>query len=403
MPDTLTLLDRAPAGFRRLAYRIASGHGVLGRAADAVRFRFTAEDIPELPPRGDTPVRLLIGPANSAGQGYLWARAIAETLPGVTAVALREIGGDTYLPSVDVRVPAAVYQRSAAWQDALESYLEQQTHVIWESGLPLLGRRYGSDVREELRRLGARGVSGALLFHGSDIRPPFDHAAQSAWSPFRQTAGPTRALAETAAANAALAADVGVPVFVSTPDLQRWLPDSVWLPVVVDPSMWRLSDAPSTPAGPPVVVHAPSRRWIKGTDRIEPMLHRLSAEGVIAYEEVVGIRHASMPALYAGADIVLDQFALGSYGVAACEAMASGRLVMGHVDDFTRSQVRRQTGLELPIQEATIDSLEAELRRAAADPAEFADARAVGPAFVEAVHDGRRSAAAAAPFLGLSA
>jgi len=77
--------------------------------------------------------------------------------------------------------------------------------------------------------------------------------------------------------------------------------------------------------------------------------------------------------------------------------------VMGHVDDFTRAQVRAQTGLELPVHEATIESLEAELRRAADEPGAFDAVRTAGPAFVDAVHDGRRSASALAPFLGVAA
>ena len=157
------------------------------------------------------------------------------------------------------------------------------------------------------------------------------------------------------------------------------------------------------PAAPPIVVHAPTLRWLKGTDLIEPMLRRLAAEGVIDYRQVVGVSHASMPALYAEADIVLDQFLLGSYGVTACEALAAGRLVVGHVDAPTRLRVRELSGLELPVLEATVESLESELRRAAAEPEAFEGLRAAGPVFVESVHDGRRSAAALAPFLGLSA
>ncbi len=124
---------------------------------------------------------------------------------------------------------------------------------------------------------------------------------------------------------------------------------------------------------------------------------------VIEYRQIVDVPHASMPAFYADADIVLDQFLLGSCGVAACEAMASGRLVMGHVDELTRARVRELTGLELPVHEATVETLEAELRRAAAEPEAFATLRTAGPGFVGAVHDGRRSAAALATFLGVSA
>lgn len=403
MLDTVTLLDRAPDGLRRLAYRVAAGQGVLGRVADVVRYRFSENDVPSLPPADGTDVRVLIGPANSAGQGYQWARALERNLPGVSAVAMQRVGLDPFLPEADLRVPVAVYQRSRSWHVAFEAYLTQRTHVIWESGLPMLGRRYGSDAVREMAGLGDSGVRGALMFHGSDIRPPSRHAVQSRWSPFRDASGPVRALEEGASRNAALAEGSGVPVFVSTPDLLQWLPQATWCPVVVDSSRWREATAPRRAAGPPVVVHAPSQRWLKGTDLIEPMLRRLAAEGVIEYRQVVGVPHALMPAFYAEADIVLDQFLLGSYGVAACEALAAGRLVIGHVDSSTRSRVREHTGLELPVLEATIESLESELRKATTEPEAHATLKIAGPAFVEAVHDGRRSAAAIAPFLGLDA
>jgi hypothetical protein len=401
MLESVTLLDRAPKPLRRLAYRVAAGRGVLGRIADVARFRFSEGDVPSAPPLSDDAVRLVIGPANSAGQGYQWARAVERTLPGAAAVSVHEIGADPFQPAVHLRVPVAVYQRSASWQAEFEEYLAHQTHVVWESGLPLLGRRYGSDVGREMARLRDRGVAGALLFHGSDIRPPSRHAAQSPWSPFRGPVGQARVLEDAASSNAALVAKADVPVFVSTPDLNQWLPEATWCPVVVDVGRWRSAAEASRSAGPLVVAHAPSQKWLKGTDRIEPTLHRLAAEGVIRYRHIANVPHASMPAFYADADVVLDQFLIGSYGVAACEAMASRRLVMGHVDDFTRARVRETTGLELPVHEATIESLEAELRRAAAEPERFESSRMAGPAFVEAVHDGGLSASAMAPFLGL--
>lgn len=405
MISTTGILHHAPEWLRRLAYRVASGQGVLGRVADAVRFRFSEEKEPPLPQHADTAVRVVIGPANSAGQGYEWARAIERSFPEVAAVSMHGFGANAFQPEVDLRVPVAVYQRSTSWHSAFEDYLARQTHVIWESGRSLLGRRYANEVAREVSQLANRGVKAALLFHGSDIRPPSRHADQSEWSPFREPTALGRTLEETASTNARLAVETGAPVFVSTPDLLQWLPTSTWFPVVVDPARWRVAaEAAATrrpSGGLPIVVHAPSNPWLKGTDRVEPMLRRLATEGVIEYRQIIGVPHASMPSFYADADIMLDQFVLGIYGVAACEAMASGRLVMSHVDDFTRAQVRERTGLELPIHEATIDSLEEELRRAIAEPEAFGALRMAGPAFVEAVHDGRRSAAAIAPFLGL--
>lgn len=400
MLDPSGLLDRAPRPVQRLGRRIAAGQGVLGRLADRVRYPYRHSDAPPLPPVPDTPVRLLIGPNNTAGQGYRWARAVSGSLPGAAAVSVYAFGSDAYGNPVDLRVPEAVSLRDPVWHAAFEDYLAAQTHVVWESGLPLLGRRYGMSPAAEVRRLAERGVAGALIFHGSDIRPPLRHAAGSPWSPFPHSRV-AAALEKETARNAALAAELGIPAFVSTPDLLRWLPGSDWCPVVVDPGEWR---AGSAPAGVrPVVAHAPSNSWIKGTPLIEPVLRRLDDEGVIEYRQIVGVPHAEMPAFYAGADIVLDQFAVGGYGVAACEAMASGRLVMGHVDERTRAEVRDRTGLELPVHEATPETLEAELRRFIADPPAFTPTRSAGPAYVAAVHDGRRSAAALAPFLGLGA
>lgn len=406
MVDPTKLLAHAPGWLRRLAQRTAAGQGVLGRVADAIRFRFSEDKAPVLPAVSDSPVRLFIGPANFAGQGYQWARAVERSFPDVGAVSMLGLDPGVFRPDVDLSVPIAVYLRSRSWHSDFEGYLSRQTHVVWEAGRPLFGRRYGGDIVREIAQLEARGVKAALLFHGSDIRPPSRHAAQSEWSPFHASSNEVRVLEERANRSASLASEAGVPSFVSTPDLLQWLPEATWCPVVVDSARWQ--EAASAAAkmrssnGVPVVAHAPSRPWLKGTDRIEPMLRRLTDEGVIEYRQIVGIPHAEMPAFYAEADIMLDQFVLGIYGVAACEAMASGRLVMSHVDEFTRSQVRERTGLELPILEATVESLESELRRAAADPGAFDRYRTAGPAFVNAVHDGHRSAQAMAPFLGLT-
>lgn len=398
MLDPVSIVDRSPEWFRSAVYRMASGRGFAGRVADAIRFRYRSSDIPTLPAVSGARIRVVIGPTNSAGQGYQWARTLERRLPDTTALSMYGVGSNPFLTHVDLGVPVAVYQRSAEWHDAFERFLGQHSHVIWESGHALLGRKYRSEVQREISVLQDGGVKAALMFHGSDIRPPSLHAAHSGWSPFGSVSGRVRALEEGAARNARLVADSGVPVFVSTPDLLRWVPGASWCPVVIEVSRWA-SRMATPPRARPVVVHAPTQRWLKGTDLIEPMLRRLDAEGTIEYRQVVNVPHDSMPEFYSGSDVVLDQFRLGSYGVAACEAMASGRLVMGHIDRETRAFVRERTGMGLPIHEATVESLESELRRAASDPDAFEAQRAAGPAFVERVHGGGLSADALATFV----
>lgn len=382
---------------------IIAGRGPLGRLADLVRFPYSETEIPTLQDRGGAARRIVIGPTNSAGQGHQWARAVERADPNGQMTSVR-IGSDRYLPKIDVLVPNAVQQRSTRWRAEFESFLRESTHVIWESGQPLLGRRFDQDPQREIEELGRSGVKCALLFHGSDIRPPDRHARENVWSPYRDDVVATRRLSRDALRNAQLVATVDVPTFVSTPDLLQWLPGATWCPVVVDPVPWQsVAEARQSGAsGRLVVVHAPTSAWLKGTDQIEPVLRRLDAEGVIEYRTVSGVPHASMPEFYATADVVLDQFRLGIYGVAVCEALAAGRVVMGHVSQFTRDRVRELSGLDLPVHEATIDSLERELRAVAADPAAFEPLRSAGPGFVRDVHDGRRAAQALSGFLGLN-
>jgi hypothetical protein len=399
--DLVRILDRAPRRVRDAVIGVTQGRGPLGAVYDAVAHRYRAEDIPLPPPSGSKPVRLLIGPANEVEQGYQWARAVERSHPGVEAVAMMGFDPGGYQVRADVRVPESVYLRSRAWHDAFEAALFGRTHVLIESALPLLGRRYRSDAFAEAARLRIAGVAVAMIFHGSDIRPPARHAADEPWSPYRDSRMPSVLLADRTERTLARLRRDGIPAFVTTPDLLRYVPEATWCPVVVTPSDWRAARPEPRAGRAPVVVHAPSSARIKGTHFIEPVVRRLADEGVVEYRRVTGLPAREMPGVYAEADVVLDQFLIGSYGVAACEALASGRLVIGHVDEATRGLVRERTGIELPIVEATVDTLDAVLRAIARDPELFAEHRRAGPEFVEAVHDGRRSAAALAGFLGL--
>jgi hypothetical protein len=166
-------------------------------------------------------------------------------------------------------------------------------------------------------------------------------------------------------------------VLVSTPDLLEHVPQATWLPVVVDVELWgRAVSDPPLKRERPVVVHAPSNAGLKGSDLIGETLRGLDADGLLEYREL--------------------------RGVAACEAMAAGRLVISHVSESTRAEVRDRTGLELPILETRAESLAATLRDVIADRGGSAALAARGPSFVAAVHDGEQSARVLGGFLGLS-
>lgn len=352
---------------------------------------------------GSAPRRLLIAPVNSAGQAYAWARA-SERLNGVAAAnfAYRD-PGDVFAYPADHSVPTVLFRTNERWQRMQRRTITSRfTHVIVESGRQILGGE-GSPA-DQIAELEARGIAVALLFHGSDIRTPSRHVGEERDSPFRDGRYPdTARLEEITARNHELIERTGAPVLVSTPDLLDYVPQATWLPVAVDVPVWRDAAVdPPLQRERPVVVHAPSNAGLKGSELIGETLRALDAEGVIEYRELRGVRASDMPAHYGGADIVLDQFSLGIYGVAACEAMAAGRLVVSHVDERKRATVLERTGLELPILESHADSLATTLRDIVADRGRYAALAARGPQFVESVHNGERSAEVLASFLGLS-
>lgn len=274
------------------------------------------------------------------------------------------------------------------------------SHVLLESAKPLFGDALGRGVSAELDEFDGRGIRSALLFHGSDLRDPALHRSRERHSPYAEGLwNLTNALTERSRRARDLIERTAVPVFVSTPDLLVDAPTATWLPVVVAPDVWRSDVPPLSQHRRPVVAHIPSSAVVKGTDLIEPTLRRLQSEGLIDYLRLEGLSSDSMPTAYLSADIVLDQFRLGSYGVAACEAMAAGRVVVSHVSPEVRAIVNNASGLELPIIEADADGLEGVLRAIVGDPESAAAAARQGVYFVRTLHDGAASAAVLSSFL----
>lgn len=341
----------------------------------------------EVPTAPDRDIRVLIGPANYAGQGSEWASALEAT--GYVGAASFAIESPFGYPASAIVAPR-VYMNSRAWQAALRDNVRRFTHLLIEAVMPPLGGLYGGSIRRQFEAL-RRDVDIAFLCHGTDVRRlvgsthlDWRNVPNSAW------------MDHVAAWNRSVLSSLSRPVFVSTPDLLRDVPYADWLPVVVDPAVWALPSLADGGMSIDVprrirVLHIPSNRFIKGTSLIEPTLRRLDREGIVEYYSPTRARHCDMPALLAKADVVLDQFVLGSYGVAACEAMAAGKVVVGHVSDDVRATVREYSGMELPIREATPASLEGVLRSLAQPDSASSLLGSDGREFVNRVHDGRLS------------
>jgi glycosyltransferase involved in cell wall biosynthesis len=345
---------------------------------------------------GDTKVRLSIGPANYAGQAGSFARAVCEAFPDVSAeVSMYEkekrfaFPADVYLDPADLSLPEVQVAQ-------VRRILQRYSHLIAEAFLPVFGYLNGVHISDDLPMLRSTGIQVALLAHGTEVRHPRRHMERHRFSHFHQ-APPVRVKSLTAVTerNLRFAAESGLPTFVTTPDLLEDLPWATWIPLVVDVGAWR-SDRPVMARKRPVVLHAPSARWTKGTDMIMPALEDLERRGAIALRLAERLSRAAMRAAVQEADVVIDQVTTGAYGTLSCEAMAAGRPVIAHISDGVRAVV----GPDLPIVDATPDTLAGVMEQLLDDRDGTAGIGAASARFAAEWHGGPRTARALSGFLG---
>jgi hypothetical protein len=339
---------------------------------------------------------LIIGPSNSAGQAWEWARAVERNLPPAVAESLMAGAGD-FRFSADHTVSTEKFSADAGWLVGFADHvLRHATHVLFEAARPILGQPRGQFFLQDVPTLRSAGIAMGLVFHGSEVRDPRAHRARHPHSPFLRPDDPLTQRLQAATDIVRRHADefVDGPKYVTTPDLLDYVEGSQWLPVVVDAERLA-SNHPVLERARPVVLHAPSRSALKGSGYVDPVLRRLDERGLVEYRRVEAVSHADLIALVKEADIVVDQLLLGSYGVFACEAMAAGRVTVGHVAEHVRAQLPRR----LPIVEATPDEFEAVIERILGEREVAAKDAGEGPEYVRALHDGRESARVLASFL----
>ena len=343
-------------------------------------------------PRDRAGERVLLGPVNSAGQGYLWARALERARPELLPLNLKVSSpSDRYGYPADLRVSSGYAAHSRKWQKSQLIALEGYRAVLVESASLVLGGAFGADCSEQIEALRRKDVKVGLIFHGSDLRDPDVHLTSEPDSYFGVDESFTDLMRRKSQKSKELIARTGLPVFVSTPDLLREVDNARLLPVVVNPEAWATKEPPLTKNRRPRVVHAPSSSHIKGTDLIDGTMQRLNDSGVIDYRRISGLSHSEMRDVYRESDIVLDQFRGGPYGVAACEALAAGRIVVSHVPSWVRELTRELAGRELPIIQSSADELERTIIEILDRPEVAIEKAAQGPVFVTHWHNGRES------------
>lgn len=386
---------------RRFISSIIKGRGFFGKIADLIRYPISSTDIPDIPSTFEDAgqKKVLIGPNNAAGQAYQWAKALNQNLPGTRALSVNGIDASVYKAAVDIEVKPAIFLRSTEWHEIFQALLLNQDHVIYESLIPLLGRKFRMDTETEINFLRDNGVHVSAIFHGSDIRVPSINTSYNKWSPFPRMGAKSKFLEEQTSGNLSLVDRLNVQAAVSTPDLLRYLPSAIWVPTVVDYAQWN-NQSEILVDKIPKVLHLPTNRLLKGTDLIEPILIGMAEDGLIDYRSVTGLNPNEVGQLIQESDIVLDQFVIDGYGVVALEAMASGKIVLGNCSPDTRLHVEKITGRVLPVVQATPGDIGDVLLQVLQQRARHRDLALEGRQFVAQIHDGAFSAAQLTALIG---
>jgi len=330
-------------------------------------------------------LRLLIGPANFAGQGYAWARAAEGAIEGLRAESLTRTVGTFHFPTDDSVSPYAY--TTGKWKHRQNRrIIENFTHVLIEAGRPITGFLHGRNVDGEIKVFTKAGLSCAVVSHGSDTRIPSNHVQKYSASPFNDApVDVVKTLENRAQQLVAIYSKLDLPVFVSTPDLLDDLPNGIWLPVVVNRAQWDTGHVANT--GKLKVLYAPSKSWIKGGPKVDEVLQAMSERGLIDYLRITSVPADDMPTLVKSADIVIDQFAIGAYGAMAVQAMAAGKVVIGHVAPWVRERIPS----EVPIVESTVDQLEEVVSRFMSNESAREEIGNQGKQFAAKFHDGSYS------------
>lgn len=145
------------------------------------------------------------------------------------------------------------------------------------------------------------------------------------------------AQAEVARARIALFCRHARLVLAGDSVMRRFLPrDDVFFRYFPVDTQALRAHVPEPSVARPLIVHAPNHRFVKGTDLLLASLERLRARGLsFELRLVERVPRDEALALYAEADLIADQFCMGSFGLFAVEGLALGKPVLCYLDQET--------------------------------------------------------------------
>ncbi len=230
---------------------------------------------------------------------------------------------------------------------------------------------------------------GIAEFWGSDIRVPEVEAADNAYYARLGDAYEYHDMESFTKSRRVQAkfAHAGLACLISCNSLRPYLqPDlfptvyfarqRVWLPEFV-------SSPPDPAQTRPVIVHSPSAPNAKGTPAVLAAIESLRDHFAFDFRLIQGVPRRQALEMVRDADIFLDQFVLGGYGLAALEAMAFGKPVVCYI----KPSLVTQYPPDLPLVSATQENLVQMIADLLRDGAARHEIGLRSRAYVEKYHD----------------
>ena len=115
---------------------------------------------------------------------------------------------------------------------------------------------------------------------------------------------------------------------------------------------------PKPPAAVPVIVHAPNHRYVKGSYELIAAVERVQARGIACELKLVErVARSEALEIYATADLIGDQFAVGAFGTFALEGLALGKPVLTYLEE----ESLRDPVFNLPLVNTNLENMDAVL------------------------------------------
>lgn len=334
------------------------------------------------------PLRVLHGVTGAAGQPWIISRA--QRRLGLEADCV-SVSDSKYAYGYDVALdpgsdPQRAYSQFLA--EAIPRY--DVFHFYFRPFFFFDSRKLFFPTGLDLLLLRAAGKVVIVHYRGSEVRSPtkfkelspyhyVDENPQNLVSKFPEA---------TVEALKRYIRGVSHDILVPDPELQGYVEGSEIVARGICLAEWAAVGVPDEDE--PLVVHAPSRRAVKGTDAVMQAVETLRAEGLrFRFQLVEGLPNHEAREVYRRASIVVDQLRIGWYGVLSVEAMALGKAVLAYVRDDLAHHLPEPRPLAI----ANPDTVTDVLRRLIADkPARIALGERARR-YCEAVHDADKIAA----------